>query len=270
MPPSWRAGLVNAFPIPEDRKPSKKGLKGLKGLKEQIHEHEEHTSEGLEEPDEPALIGGPFPFFQLPAEIRNRIYLLVLFSSRGISGRKKSRTSLLAVSKRMHQEATYILYSSLSFRIFPIQDFTSAPLIQDLRPMYRSMVTKLEMVIGSSWTSPPKTWRVGKLLARRLARLSAVQTLKIFVQADPSLPMYEKWRISFDFYTDFCGDLLRDVLATMPHLKFIELDGNPGIEVGGPLVSRLLAEAEAKGKTCTLAPTKGMATSGGLKMVFRG
>ncbi|KAK5033331.1 hypothetical protein LTS07_003633 [Exophiala sideris] len=264
MPPSWRAGLVNAFPIPEDRLPSRKGLR------KQIQDNNEHTSETAEEADETAFIGGPFPFFQLPAEIRNKVYALVLFSSKGVSGRKKSRTSLLLVNKRMHQEGSYILYSSLSFRIFHIQDFTFVPLYQDLRLMYRSVVTKLEMVIGSSWTSPPKTWRVGKLLARRLGRSLAVQTLKIFVQADPSLPMYEKWRISFDFYTDFCGELLRDVLATMPHLKFIELDGNPDIEVAGPLVSRLLAEAEAKGKTCTLAPTKVIATPGGLKMVFRG
>ncbi|KAI1614926.1 hypothetical protein EDD37DRAFT_402674 [Exophiala viscosa] len=264
MPPSWRAGLVNAFPIPEDRLPSKKGLK------KQILGNNENKPETTDEADETALLGEPFPFFQLPAEIRNKVYALVLFSSGGVNGRKKSRTSLLLANKLMHQEASYILYSSLSFRIFYIQDFTSTPLYQDLRLMYRSVVTKLEMVIGSSWTSPPKTWRVGKLLARRLGRSSAVQTLKIFVQADPSLPMYEKWRISLDFYTDFCGDLLRDVLATMPHLKFIELDGNPDIEVAGPLVSRLLAEAEAKGKTCTLAPTKAVATPGGLKMVFRG
>jgi hypothetical protein len=264
MPPSWRSGLVNAFPIPEDR------LKSKKGWKREKDEHK--AAEAVEaDPDELVLPGGPFKFFDLPGEIRNKIYTLILFrgaSYKGIDGRKKSRMSILLVNSRMHREASYILYSSLSFRVFPLQDFTPAPLIQELRPMYRSMVTKLEMVVGSSWTNPPKTWRVSKLLAKRLGKLSAVQTLKLFVQCDPSMPTYEKYRVSFEFYTDFCGDLLGSVLAVMPHLEHIEVDGNPGIETTGPLVSRLLAEAEAKGKTWTLGPTKPVATSGGLKMLF--
>jgi len=261
MPVSWRDGLVNAFPIPQDRVKLKKVAK----------RRYEKTITAPTEADEAVLIGGTFPFFELPAEIRNRIYRLVLFSKpgyRGPDGRRKSRTSILAANKKIHQEASYILYSSLSFRIFPLQDFTPVPVIQELRPMYRSMVTKLEMVVGSSWTNPPKTWRVSKLLAKRLGKLSAVQTLRIFVELDPSLPMFEKYRVSFDFYTDFCGDLLRDVLATMPHLAVIELDGNPGIDTTGPLVSRLITEVEGKGKTCTLGPTKPLATSAGLQLVF--
>lgn len=265
MPPSWRNGLVNAFPIPQDRvrTKSKRALK-------QEH-YDENLSTASEQVDEAAPAEKPFPFLELPAEIRNRIYNLILFSKpgyRGADGRKKSRTSILAVSKKLHQEASYILYSSLDFRIFPLQDFTPVPVIQELRPMYRSMVTKLEMVVGSSWTSPPKTWRVSKLLARRLGRLSAIQTLKVFVELDPSLPMFEKYRVSFDFYTDFCGNLLCEVLAAMPHLTSLEIDGNPGVDTTGPLVSRLLAEAESKGKMCMLGPTKTLATQTGLKPVF--
>lgn len=261
MPASWRDGLVNAFPAPQDR------VKLKKGSKKQI----ENTSTAIADADDTASIGDPFPFFELPAEIRNRIYHLVLFSTRGYrgaDGRKKSRTSILVTSKRMHQEASFILYSSLSFRIFPLQDFAPVPVIQELRPMYRAMVTTLEMVVGSSWTSPPKAWRVSKLLAKRLGKLSAVQTLKIFVELDPSLPMFDKYRVSPTFYTDFCGNLLRDVLATMPHLKAIEMDGNPGVDTTGPLVSRLFDEVEKKGKSCTLGPTKPMASATGFKLVF--
>ena len=134
--------------------------------------------------------------------------------------------------------------------------------------MYRAMVTKLEMVIGSSWTSPPKTWRVSKLLAKCLRNLSAVQTLKIFVELDPSLPMFDKHRISPTFYTDFCGDLLRDVLASMPQLKAVEIDGNPGVDTTGPLVSRLVDEVVTKGKPYALGPTKQMASTAGLKLAF--
>lgn len=241
-----------------------------KKLSKQEH-NDENISTALEEAEESVPRGKPFPFLELPGEIRNRIYALVLFSKsgyRGIDGRKKSRTSILVVNKEVHQEAAYVLYSSMSFRIFPLQDFIPVPVIQELRPMYRAMVTKLELVVGSSWTGPPKTWRVSKLLARRLGRLSAVQTLKVFVELDPSLPMYEKYRISFDFYTDFCGELLRDVLAAMPHLTALVIDGNPGIDSTGPLVSRLIAEAKSKEKTWTLGPTKTLATSAGLTPVF--
>ncbi|KAK6369744.1 hypothetical protein LTS17_009194 [Exophiala oligosperma] len=238
MPPSWRTGLVNAFPIPEDRLKSKKGF-SRKAIDEEV-------SPDSAELDVPALPGGPFKFFELPAEIRNKIYGLILFGKpgyRGKDGRKKTRTSILA-------------------------DFTPAPIIQELSPMYRAMVTKLEMVVGSSWASPPKTWRVSKLLARRLGKLSAVQSLRLFVQCDPSTPTYEKYRVSLNFYTDFCGDLLRDVLAVMPRLEYIEVDGNPGVDTQGPLVSRLLTEADFKGKTWTLGPTKPFATPEGIKVLF--
>lgn len=268
MPPSWRDGLVNAFPIPQDRVKLKKASKKEK---EQTIAAAAASIADAADDTASAIVEDPFPFFDLAAEIRNRVYRLVLFSKsgyRGPEGRKKSRTSILAVSKRMHQEAAYILYSTLGFRIFPLQDFVPVPVIQELRPMYRAMVTKLEMVLGSSWTNPPKTWRVSKLLAKRLGRLSAVQTLKIFVELDPSLPMFAKYRVSLDFYTDFCGNLLREVLATMPHLEALELDGNPGVDAAGPLVSRLLAEVEGIGKPCTLGPTKQIVTRVGLTQVF--
>jgi len=283
MPASWRDGLVNAFPVPQNpvksHKSPKKQNKITPADQVKLHEGSSRRIEKKttiitdvdEDADNTALIGDPFPFFQLPAEIRNRIYRLVLFSAPGYrdaDGRKKSRTSILATSKRMHQEASYVLYSSSSFRIFPLQDFAPVPVIQQLRPMYRTMVTKLEMVVGSSWTSPPKTWRVSKLLAKRLGKLSSVQTLKIFVELDPSLPMFDKYRISPTFYTDFCGDLLRDVLATMPHLKAVEMDGNPGVDTTGPLVSRLLHEVEQKGKSCTLGSTKPMTSAAGAQPVF--
>lgn len=263
MPPSWRDGLVNAFPIPSDRK-LKKGSKKSNNTSDAVavvHHEEDAAAADLFE-------GDPFPFFNLPAEIRNRIYRLILFSQSGsgrADGRRKSRrTAILATSQRAHQEAAYVLYSTSSFRIFPLQEFTPAPVVQELRPMYRAMVTKLEMVVGSSWTGPPRSWRVSKLLAKRLSKLPAVQILRIYVELDPSGPMFEKYLISPDFYTDFCGNLLRDVLICMPSLKNIEVNGNPGVDSGGPLVSRLIAEAEGKGKKCILGPT----TLDGLRRVF--
>jgi hypothetical protein len=266
MPASWRDGLVNAFPIPADRFRSKKGLKKDKYLPVS------HTTEPEEEPfDTDVPIKEPFRFLDLPPEIRNRVYAIALLSKsgyRGLDGKKKTAISLLTVNKKVHIEASYVLYSSQSFRIFPLQDFMPKPVIQELRPMYRSMVTKLEMVVGSSWTSPPKTWRVSKLLAKRLGTLTAVQTLRVMVELDPSLPMFEKYRISPEFYTNFCGNLLRDVLVAMPGVMFIELDGNPGVDTSGPLVRRLLKEADSIGKTVRLGTTKPVATHAGFSICF--
>jgi len=265
--PSWKDGLVNAFPVPKDR------VKRYSSKKEKQNGITLTEIEALVETVRTlTLEGGPFPFFKLPAEIRNKIYHLILFSKPGyrlIDGRlRPCRTSIMSASKKTHQEAAYVLYSVMSFRIFPLQDFTPAPVIQELRPMYRAMVTKLEVTLGSSWTSPPKSWRVSKLLARRLSKLSSVQTLNVFVELDPSLPMFEKYRVSFDFYTDFCGELLRDVLISMPQVTHIHVNGNPGIEATGPLVTRLLKEVEAKGKTCTIGPTKALATTAGVRRMF--
>lgn len=104
------------------------------------------------------------------------------------------------------------------------------------------------MVIGSSWTNPPKEWKVTKSLKNTLSKLKAVQTLKIFVELDPSHPVFARYRKSLDFYTDFCGDLLKDILTVMPQLKFVELDGNPSVQLKGPLISRLRQEAEEQHK----------------------
>ncbi|OCT44313.1 hypothetical protein CLCR_06219 [Cladophialophora carrionii] len=265
--PSWKDGLVNAFPIPQDR-----GKRYSSRRDKQNGSTLTEAASLVKTVGTLTLEGGPFPFFDLPAEIRNRIYHLILFSKPGyrlVDGRlRPCRTAIMAANKRTHQEAAYVLYSTTSFRIFSLQDFTPAPVIQELRPMYRAMVTKMEVTLGSSWTSPPKSWRVSKLLAKRLSKLSAVQTLKVFVELDPSLPMFEKYRVSLDFYTDFCGDLLRDVLLCVPQVTHIEMDGNPGVEATGPLVTRLLKEAESKGKTCTIAPTKALATPAGVKRTF--
>ena len=265
--PSWKDGLVNAFPVHQDR-----GKRWTSKPNKQNGSTTTELASLVETVGTLTLEGGPFPFFALPAEIRNRIYALILFrkgSYRVIDGRlRPCRTAIMSVSRRAHQESAYVLYSATPIRIFPLQDFTPAPLLQELRPMYRAMVTKLEVTLGSSWTSPPKSWRVSKLLARRLSQPSAVQCLKVFVELDPSLPMFEKYRVSVDFYTDFCGELLRDVLVCMPQVSHVEMDGNPGVEVTGPLVSRLLAEVEQKGKTCTIGQTKAHATPAGVRRVF--
>ncbi|KAK5085204.1 hypothetical protein LTR05_004484 [Lithohypha guttulata] len=51
-------------------------------------------------------------------------------------------------------------------------------------------------------------------------------------------------RISENYYTDFCGELLGDILETMPQCGYVELDGNSGVDVNGPLVRKLREEVK--------------------------
>lgn len=85
-------------------------------------------------------------------------------------------------------------------------------------------------------------------MARVLGSMASVQTLMVFVEVDPSHPVFAEFRISHGFYTEFCGGLLRDVLKAMPRLKVVQVTGRPSVQMDGPLVSRLRREVEAQGR----------------------
>jgi len=236
----WNDGLVNAFPVPFE--------------KLSIGD-ETDTDETVSESFTPT--GTPFPFFSLPPELRNRVYELVLFSKPGPV--KGTRISLLLANKAFHSEAAHVLYSSHHFRIFPLQDFSPMPTVKEMPVRYRNSVSNLELVLGSSWTNPPKSWRVTKAFAKRLASLESVQTLRVFVQVDPSHPVFTWFRVSSSFYTDFSGDLLDQVLTAMPQIRYVELDGNPSVDIKGPLVSRLRSKIEEHKKITKWGAERGWA-----------
>jgi hypothetical protein len=85
-------------------------------------------------------------------------------------------------------------------------------------------------------------------MARVLGSMASVQTLMVFVEVDPSHPVFAKFRISHEFYTEFCGGLLKDVLKAMPRLKVVQIAGRPSVQMDGPLVLRLRCEVEARGR----------------------
>jgi hypothetical protein len=68
------------------------------------------------------------------------------------------------------------------------------------------------------------------------------------VEIDPSHENFAKFQASHEFYTDFCGGLLKNVLKAMPRLEVVQISGRPSVQMVGPLASRLQREVEAQGK----------------------
>lgn len=210
-----------------------------------------------------------FRIFDLPSEIRNSIYHLVLFAvpasylrarvrwitNKTPARKRTSRIPILVACKRFHLEASYVLYSSQTFRVFSLHDFNPLPTLAQISPLYRPCLTRIELVLGPGWTAPPKSWTINDRLG--LEHLTAVQTLKIFVQCDPSDPLFKNFRVSETFYTDFSGDLVRQILKLLPNLRFVQLDANPSVKIDGPLMSRLAKEAVDDGKVVKYGPVKG-------------
>ncbi len=237
----WHDGLVEAFPVPEAviHNPS---------LETETVEQAIRALT-ISQPSLQLPVVSPFPFFSLPAEIRNGIYVLVLFSTSSAGKSSPGRrlpSSLFLTSSQTHREASYIFYTSHSFRIFPLQEFKPLPTVSELPARYRCLATNAELILGPGWTAPPKSWKVTHRIAKILRQLCQVRCLRVFVEIDPSHPVFARFRVSHAFYTDFAGNLLKDVLVAMPQIEFVQLDGNPSVQMDGPLVSRLRSEIEAQ------------------------
>lgn len=207
----------------------------------------------------------PFPFFDLPSELRVKIYGLILVvpktvdldpaNYRGIT----SRLRLFLVSKRMHEEAFDVFFGKNAFRLFPVHGrffHTKLPLLARLPPRYRAAIHTIELRLGPGWTAPPKDWVIdGRLGLRDAVKF---RVLKIFVECDPAAdPIFEGFRVGHDFYTLFCTDTLRNIFAQVPSLAEVELDAYPSVSKASPLMQALLQEVKSGNKRITWGPERG-------------
>lgn len=225
-----------------------------------------------DEQSDTEIVFSPFRFFDLPSEIRLQIYGFVLWSTGrkdsarpsgnvGSSSKNKPlaplshRLALFLACRRLHDEAAALFYSVQTFRVFPIQDYSRQPTLASLGISYRSMIGKIELILGSSWTAPPKSWRVTNRLG--LTQMTGVRVFKIFIQCDPSHPWFEGFRISNDYYTGFCGGLVHQILEQLPNVGHVEFDAWPSVQKNGALMRRLLSEVRTAGKKIYWGPERG-------------
>ncbi|KAF7715032.1 Uncharacterized protein PECH_006018 [Penicillium ucsense] len=215
----------------------------------------------------------PFRLLDLPSEIRERIYHFALFTPSRKSARKRNgtvgasakkhkafsptaqRINLFLSCRRIHDEASYYFFSTQVFRLFPVQDFAQMPTVRQLPRSHRGSVTTIELILGNSWTAPPKSYTVNQGLG--LHDMVLTRTLKVWIECDPSQPIFEGFRISKDFYTNFAGNLLRQILERLPNLVQVEFDAYPSVHKNGGLMTRLLEETRQFGKKALWGPERG-------------
>lgn len=95
-----------------------------------------------------------FPFLALPAELRNRIYSLILthgiVKSRDTQGRSPISLPLLRVCKQIHTEAHLLLYSTNTFVMYHtrIPEFLNLRTPDQLRSIRSVMFTGREDING--------------------------------------------------------------------------------------------------------------------------
>ncbi|KAI4088552.1 MAG: hypothetical protein LQ348_004483 [Seirophora lacunosa] len=217
------------------------------------------TPEDLSDPSHesaPAVKNCPFRFFDLPSELRSKILSYLLCTdTRTIDLdptnhlTSTARLNLFLVSKRFGYEAYHVFYAGHTFRIFQTHGRflgkRTEPLIARLPTYYRHALTSLELRLGPGWSDPPKPWYVSDRLG--LEDCSSVRTLRVFVEVDPSSPIFKGFRLNRHFFTDFSGALLQGVMERLPVLDTVEFDAYPSVDRDGALMTRLLEATKTAG-----------------------
>lgn len=107
------------------------------------------------------------PFFDLPSEIRIRIYESALLVDRPIDLDPSNyryiapRLDMFLTCQRMHDEAYPVFYGGNTFELFPTHGRffnDKKPLLARLPQRYRATISSLSLRLGPGWSAPPKSW----------------------------------------------------------------------------------------------------------------
>lgn len=213
----------------------------------------------------------PFPFFDLPSELRIKIYQYVLFIEHGKGvvdldyfndRRIAPRLTCFRACRRMHEEAYPIFYGSSQqpFRLFPVGGHvyrTKKPLLELLTPTYRGAINTIELRLGPGWERVPKCWHTGPSLG--LADCISLRNLNIFVQIDPTDTTFKGHHgkgNDENTYKNLCVRWLQDILEQAPSIRKVQIDAWEGVEVESPMLNALASTVLLAEKRLTWGPER--------------
>ena len=190
-----------------------------------------------------------FRFFDLPSELRLRIYEELLFVREPLDLGTVSpvlplptrenmltpctdpnnyyhiapRLALFLASRRLHDESHRVFYAQ-PLRLFPFHGrffHTKKPLLSRLPPRYRACLHALELRLGPGWSDPPKCQNT-RSPTLGLEDCVNLRVLKIFVECDPSEEVFQGFRgknATEETYKWFCVELLQGLFERVPSLE---------------------------------------------------
>jgi hypothetical protein len=223
-----------------------------------------YPSEDEDESENPSKT---FKFLELPSELRNKVYEHHFIGAPSVidldpdNFKNIHRKFLLfLVSKQVHEEASHYFYATHTIRLFPIHPGrffkTKKPLLARLPPRYRESITSLQLRLGPGFNAPPRGWVVNDQLG--LADIKTARVLEVFVQVDTSDPIFKGFRKDDDgFYEKFSGNLLNEVLISVPSIVEVQLDAYSSVHKDGKMMTGLIQIANRHKKLISWGPERG-------------